>query len=1082
MTDGSIRDPAWYEALSLKERAALLENRPEAPPVDADLAQRRARRWSSQRPFDLDHYLERRLRAAGLTKDQWLRLLGEPAANLRDRCPEPPRWLEELVAALDDPSPVPRVSQLLPDQLKDQRVAFLEPLSHLVHRARSRLRQGLDQLAQESPRAPFDPASLEGGFVIHLIRQLVLLVSPVMVLELHVARHQGLLDGESSAEQFASFTERIRDPEIARAIFREYPVLGRRISLRTDQWITTSLELARRLCEDLAAIRQTFCGGEHPGKLKELNAGLGDRHRGGRSVFTLRFSSGLRLVYKPRSLAVDIGFQQLLEWCNSHFGQAPFRTLEILDRETHGWVEYVAPEECRTVAEVARFFERQGRFLALFYALQATDFHFENLIAAGEHPMVVDLESLFHPRLEVKNPRRLDNLGAATLVSSVLTVGLLPQRMFLSAGSEGVDVSGLGAEEDQLTPQAVPVWEQAGTADMRLTRKRVPFTSGTHRVRLRGADVDILDFLDPLVAGFAAMYRVLAEHREILLAEGGPLSALESSEVRVIARPSRVYALLLQESAHPDLLRSALDRDRFFDRLWLDLEHRPYLEQLIAFEQEALSEDDIPLFTTRPESRSLWASSGREIRDHLEQPSADLVRSLIRRLSDEDLARQSWLIRASVATLFPRRAGDATCAVGWQRAATADDRAGLIAKAGEIAGRIADTAIRRDDEIAWFSMRNTAQHTWALFPAELDLFDGLPGIALFMAYLDKLTGEERWRVLAEAVLRTVRRQLAHNREELALIGGFEGWGGAIYLLTHLGSLWQRPELLDEARAITGFLPELIAGDRVFDVIGGSAGCIAGLLALHAASPSEDTLALAVRCGDRLLAGATESEQGLAWVTPIAPRPLSGFAHGAAGIAWALTELAATTGETRFEEAALRAVAFEQSLFSDRARNWRDPRFDPPDDSGDERGDERGEEGRFMVAWCYGAAGIGLSRLRCARHLEDEQIRADIDAALETTVARGFGANHSLNQGDLGNLELLVEADRHPDVGQRVPLTTVREKVIASLARTGPRCATPLGVECPGLMTGLAGIGYGLLRLAAPGEVPSVLLLAGPRAD
>lgn len=36
----------------------------------------------------------------------------------------------------------------------------------------------------------------------------------------------------------------------------------------------------------------------------------------------------------------------------------------------------------------------------------------------------------------------------------------------------------------------------------------------------------------------------------------------------------------------------------------------------------------------------------------------------------------------------------------------------------------------------------------------------------------------------------------------------------------------------------------------------------------------------------------------------------------------------------------------------------------------------------------------------------------------------------------------------------------------------------LNVESPGLLTGLAGIGYGLLRLAAPSAVPSVLLMEG----
>jgi lantibiotic modifying enzyme len=35
---------------------------------------------------------------------------------------------------------------------------------------------------------------------------------------------------------------------------------------------------------------------------------------------------------------------------------------------------------------------------------------------------------------------------------------------------------------------------------------------------------------------------------------------------------------------------------------------------------------------------------------------------------------------------------------------------------------------------------------------------------------------------------------------------------------------------------------------------------------------------------------------------------------------------------------------------------------------------------------------------------------------------------------------------------------------------------PHGVETPGLLLGLAGTGYGLLRMAAPDRVPSVLTL------
>jgi lantibiotic modifying enzyme len=53
-------------------------------------------------------------------------------------------------------------------------------------------------------------------------------------------------------------------------------------------------------------------------------------------------------------------------------------------------------------------------------------------------------------------------------------------------------------------------------------------------------------------------------------------------------------------------------------------------------------------------------------------------------------------------------------------------------------------------------------------------------------------------------------------------------------------------------------------------------------------------------------------------------------------------------------------------------------------------------------------------------------------------------------------------------------------VLDSIDRDGWQCGGPQSVEIPGLMLGIAGIGYQMLRLAEPDSVPSVLLLAPPR--
>ena len=61
----------------------------------------------------------------------------------------------------------------------------------------------------------------------------------------------------------------------------------------------------------------------------------------------------------------------------------------------------------------------------------------------------------------------------------------------------------------------------------------------------------------------------------------------------------------------------------------------------------------------------------------------------------------------------------------------------------------------------------------------------------------------------------------------------------------------------------------------------------------------------------------------------------------------------------------------------------------------------------MTAWCHGAPGIGLGRLASLPCLGELEMRQEIAVALETTRAQGFGYNHSLCHGDLGNLDLLL---------------------------------------------------------------------------
>ena len=133
----------------------------------------------------------------------------------------------------------------------------------------------------------------------------------------------------------------------------------------------------------------------------------------------------------------------------------------------------------------------------------------------------------------------------------------------------------------------------------------------------------------------------------------------------------------------------------------------------------------------------------------------------------------------------------------------------------------------------------------------------------------------------------------------------------------------------------------------------------------------------------------------------------------------------------------------------------------------------------MMAWCHGAPGIGLARLRSLQQLGDTLTRNEIEIALRTTLTQGFGHNHCLCHGDLGNLELLLQASQLIESEWQEHLNRLTAIIVESINRVGWLCGNPVRIESPGLMTGLAGIGYGLLRVAEPLRVPSVLILAPP---
>lgn len=901
------------------------------------------------------------------------------------------------------------------------------------------------------------------------------------VLTLSGASWFGRLPGNQPSDRYQAFINEMLEGKLV-SFLKEYSVLARFMGTLTNLWIESTLEFLSRLETDWAEIEQTFSHQTDLGQVVDISPFLSDRHNSGRTVIAIKFASGLKLVYKPKDLGLEVAYFQLLEWLNQQSSPLPFKTFKVMNCNTHGWVEYVEQLPCHSEGEIQRYYQRAGMLLCLLYAFEGTDIHHENVVACGEHPVLVDMETLFHHRA-----KEMGGLGDAALdianeqlSDSVLRTYFLPRWEFGIDG-QSYDISGLGGFGGHETSLKMPTWENINTDGMRLKYENFVTKPSRNVPFLEDRAIPANEQIEELVTGFHQMYRFLMEKREALLAPNSPLTQLAPQKVRFLFRHTKVYGSILKVALNPKYLKDGADLDIEMDLLCkplLGLDAKPPAWSLLDIEKRAMMQLDIPLFTAYSNSDSLEAADGESVQCFV-RPSYEYVISRLKNLNDDDLETQVSFIWGS---MYASTSGEAHQSTAEENAQNFDLTAvddltpqALVEQSLKIARELQKKAIYAGEGSAtWISLTYLAQEQqYQMLPMGYRLFDGCVGIALFLAALEKVTGGAGFRDLALAAIAPLRRHLSKDADFVANhiikeigIGGAMGCGSLIYGLIRTGQLLEE-DFLPEAKSIAAAItPEHIDSDRNYDLMLGSAGTILALLALYEADPQEWILQKAIACARHLLDNRVTNEAGYkAWAT-INNALLTGFSHGAAGIAYALLRLYQVTGDEECFEAALEAHAYENSTFIPEKSNWTDFRF-PASKKGPV----------CWCSWCHGAPGIGLARVAELKILPAEKLQFDIDAAVKTTNDSELTHLDQLCCGNMGRMELLLNASRKLNRPELMESAIAQTSQVVARAQQKGRFGLnwDAGPYNPGFFQGTTGIGYQLLRLAHPELLPSVLV-------
>ena len=1081
---------AFYDRLRLRAATVdeLLSNAfapsPDAfaasPGADAELAVRRLTAWRRSSAAGDEALFARRLERDGLT----LPLLRQRFAAVRPNIAAPsPPWLGDAVwveAALLGPANGAKPTS----PLGGEPCAFEELLLPLVTQAEARLWQGLDAAAagnlNEAARARLS---------LGLLRELSALAAPALYERFAKARN-------ADAARYDQFIATMRSDGLRR-LFEDKPVLLRLLATLVRQWIDTSGELVSRLAADLPTIRRGLLQPGAAGRIAVIERDLSDPHNGGRSVQMIRFEDGARVVYKPKDLRLDVAWHGLIARLNRADPPVALKAVRPIARDGYGWTEFIDHTPCAAQDGFAQFFRRAGAWLALFHVFAATDMHQENLIACGDHPVPIDLETILQPSADehkVREPEgEAHNAAMDVIANSVMTVGLLP------AYGRSVDnnVFAMGGMTADWGARTVIRWNAINSDAMRPAKATEPGATNTNLPHSGGRHAKFADHIDSFVSGFADYAAFL---RRQTRATGPALlfDGFAGVPVRKVIRPTRFYYMLLARlkdhrtmddgavwSAQADFMARLAEWDQQSDPLW----------PLLRAERGALLTLNVPHFISPSDGGEIGDAYGASVRT---QATSGLARARerLQNFDDEEIAWQIEVIRQNTNSILP--AAEATPQTMPREETTPDGgvaaaKAAFIAEADRIAAELSRYASRRGPAAAWIGLDWLGDsEVFQLVCLGPDLYNGSAGIAVFLAAHAATTGRRLSGELALAAVAQLRKNLASrnvSRQARALgIGAATGLGSIVYALTVMAKCLDYGDLLADAEAAAKlFTDELIAADKQLDIMGGSAGAILGLLRLHRDTRSAAVLDRAVKCGDHLLAQRRVGPEGRrSWigqefgakavgaqspdVTPPA-RGLNGMSHGAAGFAYALSSLAAATGRDDFADAEGECVAFEDSSYDASRHNWPDLRVsDAP---------------AWPCQWCHGAPGIGLARLgmrKLGTHNGGAEAMAeDIRNAVVGVEQAAPGAVDTLCCGTLGRVEFIYEAaaalDRS-DLRERAArrLLTVLQRAAAAGDYRWNSGKRQFNL---GLFRGLSGVGYTLLRQASALDgatsLPNVLI-------
>ncbi|PDY98441.1 type 2 lantipeptide synthetase LanM [Bacillus thuringiensis] len=883
-------------------------------------------------------------------------------------------------------------------------------------------------------------------------KQMYKLSYRTLVLDYNFQKEKGTLKGNTEKKRISHYNQiLLNDPTFIIQLFNRFPCLLRIISNEIRKLKKFILELLHRFKKDYKVVTIKLLSKQQQ-NIKYIDFGLGDTHCDGRRTTKIVLEKDI-IIYKPRNASPDFFYAEMIKLWNQKGTKYNVKFVNGVYRESYSWFEYIEYKKCTDYQQLKDFYRRLGIQLAFLYALSATDFHFENIIAQGEYPILIDLECLF----QIPNAYKIEkNNDAQSIVehkiaTSVYAVGLLPT----SLGENNIDISGIGSTNKIKSIRKVP---QINTHTMQIEQKIIELeTKNKNKPILLDKPIETYKYTKYLLCGFKMGYMHIKENQSELL------RLIEKYkmklQVRYLLKGTVDYTSILNLSVHPRLLHNYIDRELYLAKMCALFNTKTIFNKEIACDEyKSLINGDIPYYSNKITSKHLINSKRNTFKNYFAKTPYDFVKQKIECFSTNDLEIQMDIIKGAMKLNTPLQTTTTFSQIIFDKLYKVPKNEYLKEKAIEIVQHLKKRAVIGCDSqnVSWINT-SIIDGKFHLSSMNDSLYDGLSGISLMYLSLWKITKENDYLATAEKIVFDIMSRIDSTKKDIP-IGAFTGVSSILYTVLNFYALTDKAVYALYAKKLVFMIRNKLPKDSFLDVISGIAGTLIVLIRYYELTRELEILELAKKCGDLIINKAIKvSSQEVGWIT-IDKKPLSGFSHGNAGIIFALHLLNKHINSKNIKDIISKGLRFEVN--NKYRSRWNDLRTSKP--------------GSDIGAWCHGSAGILLSRLELQSSDDNyiiNQSKIDIDHAIFNIKQFGFGKEQNLCHGDIGNALIMLKYAEHTQEEKwNVMLQDYFSKVIPSYILELQNNIKPLG-----LMTGLAGVVYGLL-LFYDLRLPNVLTL------